>query len=174
MATRSVKVYNRGQYTEVSGLASWEYSQSRVLWLGLQNYALNEPLIERKHNLVPWVWFSFNVIFICLHAQDGLVVYNEELGVYQNQGVLKKWNKANTLLAFCIFLFSVHFFSGITKADSRKGIRIKPLLAKLKGISFLRIKDVLGMPSQVLVTLGTTLKFCSSDNTVMLVLKISQ
>lgn len=174
MATRSVKAYDGGQDTEVSGLGSWEHSQSRVLWLGLQNYALSEPLTERKHNLVPWVWFSFNFIFIFSHAQDCLVVYTEEFGVYQNQRVLKKRNKANTLLAFCIFIFSVHFFSGICKADFREGIRIKPLLAKLKGISFIRIRDVLGMPSQVLVTLGTILKFCSSDNTAMLFLKKRQ
>lgn len=105
MATRSVKAYDGGT-TQRS--QNWGHG-STVLWLAL-HYAQSEPLIERKYNLVPWVWFSFNYIFIFSHAQDGLVLYNEELGVYWNEGAKKiKQSKRSPSLLYLIcfpFIFS--------------------------------------------------------------------
>lgn len=140
MATRSVKAYDGGN-TQRS--QNWGHG-STVLWLGLQNYAQSEPLIERKYNLVPWVWFSFNFIFIFSHAQDSLVVYNEELGVYCNQGAkkMKQIKRSPSLLYLLCFPFI--FPQESVRKTPEKVLRIKPLLAKLKCISFLRIRDVLG------------------------------
>lgn len=53
------------------------------------------------------------------------------------KGLEKAQNEQKETI-FIFFFFSLSFFSEIRKADSRKGVSIKPLLAKVKGSYFLK------------------------------------